>query len=156
MIKVVLTFQIEMTLSKNSKMLSIINSRIKIILKDGRIFIGQMIAFDRHMNFVLSDCEEFRKIKSKKGNLQEIEEKRNLGLVILRGETVISLSIEAPPPVGTSRNRTSATAFGLPGVGMGRAAGRGIPMTGPMKGMATPSVQLAQGRGIPPPPPGRF
>jgi small nuclear ribonucleoprotein B and B' len=85
-------------------MLSLINWRLKVTINDGRAFIGQMLAFDRHMNLVLADCEEFRRVRPKKkageseaGPEQEI--KRALGLVILRGETVVSLSVEGPPPV---------------------------------------------------------
>lgn len=56
-------------------MISVLNSRIKLILLDGRSLIGQMIAFDRYMNLVLADTEEFRKIKIKTGDkgMQEIE-----------------------------------------------------------------------------------
>ena len=85
-------------------MLSLINWRLKITINDGRAFIGQMLAFDRHMNLVLADCEEFRRVRQKKkpGETEagpEQEMKRSLGLVILRGETVVSLSVEGPPPV---------------------------------------------------------
>lgn len=85
-------------------MLSLINWRLKVTVNDGRAFVGQMLAFDRHMNLVLAECEEFRRVRPKKkageaeaGPMQEM--KRTLGLVILRGETVVSLTVEGPPPV---------------------------------------------------------
>lgn len=85
-------------------MLSLINWRLKVTLNDGRALTGQMLAFDRHMNLVLADCEEFRRVRAKKkggeeGPAPEQEIKRALGLVILRGESVVSLSVEGPPPV---------------------------------------------------------
>jgi len=85
-------------------MLGLINWRLKVTINDGRAFIGQMLAFDRHMNLVLADCEEFRRVRPKKKQGEseagpEQEMKRSLGLVILRGETVVSLSVEGPPPV---------------------------------------------------------
>ena len=91
--------------SKGGKMLGLINWRLKVTINDGRAFVGQMLAFDRHMNLVLAECEEFRRVRPKKkpgeseaGPMQEM--KRTLGLVILRGETVVSLSVEGPPPAG--------------------------------------------------------
>src|SRR5258708_39756282 len=84
-------------------MLSLVNWRLKVTINDGRAFIGQMLAFDRHMNLVLAECEEFRRIRPKKKPGEETapeqEVKRALGLVILRGETVVSISIEGPPPI---------------------------------------------------------
>lgn len=87
-------------------MLALINWRLKVTLNDGRALVGHMLAFDRHMNLVLSDCEEFRRVRPKKkpgesadAPAPEQEIKRTLGLVILRGETVVSLSVEGPPPV---------------------------------------------------------
>ena len=77
------------------------------------------------MNLVLADTEEYRKVKTKKGGgvgmSEEREEKRTLGLVLLRGELVVSLSVDGPPPPEDDLRTV------LGGPGLGRAAGRGLP-----------------------------
>ncbi|ODV93687.1 hypothetical protein PACTADRAFT_77207 [Pachysolen tannophilus NRRL Y-2460] len=108
-------------------MSDLINYRIKVTTLDGRQLIGTLLSFDKHMNLVLAECEEFRITKKSlinlkkqhvelmKNNISRInesvinEDKRALGLIILRGEHVVSLSIEAPP---TNNNANSALSGG--------------------------------------------
>jgi small nuclear ribonucleoprotein B and B' len=97
-------------------MLGLINWRLKVTINDGRAFVGQMLAFDKHMNLVLADCEEFRHVRPKKKageseSAPEQEMKRSLGLVILRGETVVSLSVEGPPPVQDEDKKNAVCAI---------------------------------------------
>ena len=109
------------------------------------------MAFDRHMNLVLGDSDEYRIIKSKKGQglTEQKEEKRNLGLIILRGDSVVSMTIEGPPPPEEDEKLTPG------GPGVGKAVGRGLPITapimgapiglsGPVRGVGGPAVSMMQ------------
>ena len=89
-----------------------------------RMLVGTFMAFDRHMNIVLGDTEEYRRIKNKKGSglSEEKEEKRVLGLIVLRGDAVVSMTIEGPPPPEPDERITPG------GPGVGKAAGRGMPV----------------------------
>ena len=134
-------------------MLSLINWRLKVTINDGRALTGHMLAFDRHMNLVLADCEEFRRVRPKKKAGEETapeqEMKRTLGLVILRGEIVVSISVEGPPPVVDDDKKNAVCirypsclgicfhlVFQLPvGPGRGMPAGRGMGMMPPSKYM---------------------
>ena len=149
---------------KGSKLLRYVEHRLRVTLQDGRVIIGTFLAFDKHLNLVLSDAEEFRTLR-KKGDrsavVEERQEKRALGLIILRGENVVSLAVEGPPPPSAG----ARLAPGGPGVA--RGAGRGAvppPMPGapgaapvglgaaPVHGVGGPPPQM-MGRGMPPPPP---
>lgn len=170
----------------------------------------RFMAFDRHMNLVLGDAEEFRQLPPKKGvpedevrrepplagrltpqplliclasvcihstaawrswhlvdhAMEDLslhttpskpnpnppppddhvpnrlaaclqrEQRRLLGLVVLRGDEVIDLMIEGPPPADESRLAKQQVAPAGPGVG--RAAGRGMPVAAP--GQAPPGL----------------
>lgn len=121
---------------RTSKIGQLLNSRVKVTLQDGRVFIGQLLAHDKHLNFVLADCEEFRLLK--RGDQSE---RRTLGLIVLRGEEVVSVSQEtgAPPrggnkariPVATATASTSTAAqVRIPPPGMPPTG-----LSGPMPGM---------------------
>mmetsp|Transcript_16712 Transcript_16712/g.23573 ORF Transcript_16712/g.23573 Transcript_16712/m.23573 type:complete len:179 (+) Transcript_16712:143-679(+) len=155
---------------KGSKLLRYVEHRLRVTLQDGRSIVGTFLAFDKHLNLVLSEAEEFRTSKKKSSSSSNIVEekqlKRVLGLVLVRGENVVSLVVEGPPPPSSSGAKL------MPGgPGMARSAGRGsavglaVPPPNAGPGMAPPGLGAAPVHGVgapgmgvgpppPPPPPG--
>lgn len=119
------------------------------------------------MNLVLADCEEFRKVKRKSKTSGapgatdtqtiETEEKRTLGLAIIRGATVVSCSVDGPPPsdpaarLGTTAGAGAAPTAMQAGPGISRPAGRGagIGLQGPAAGVGAPGFPGAPPPGFP-------
>ncbi|XP_037927256.1 small nuclear ribonucleoprotein-associated protein B-like [Teleopsis dalmanni] len=138
-----------MRFGKNNKMQQYVHYRVRVLIQDSRTLIGTFKSFDKHMNLILADCEEFRTISSKSPKLKDREEKRVLGFVLLRGEQIVSFTIEGPPPPDEGLPRVvfpKNTA--IPGAC--RAAGRGVPinaptqpagLTGPIRGIRGPPPQ---------------
>ncbi|CAL5399522.1 unnamed protein product [Camellia sinensis] len=87
------------SMSKSSKMLQYINYRMRVTIQDGRQLVGKFMAFDRHMNLVLGDCEEFLQLSPAKKTTEDRDDSRTLGL-----------SPHCPPHPSTAR-------FGWPGSG---------------------------------------
>ncbi|ORY66516.1 uncharacterized protein BCR38DRAFT_430534 [Pseudomassariella vexata] len=166
--------------NKQGKMAGYINYRMRVTLLDGRQMTGQMLAFDKHMNLVLADTEEFRRVKKKQNKPSapgaagpstqtiEQEEKRTLGLTIVRGAQIVSLSVESAPPADPSTRLGKSTTSSLPsalasGPGVSRPAGRGAApssLAGPAAGVGAgappafpqfPGAPGFPGRGGPPP-----
>ncbi|RKO96644.1 Sm-like ribonucleo protein [Caulochytrium protostelioides] len=140
---------------KASKIIHLLNYRLRIVIQDGRALVGQMLAFDRHMNLVIGDCQEFRTLKPKTKGGAPRQEKRTLGLVILRGETIVSMSIESPPPLTEAQKAKMMASIEKSaggGPGTKRPIGRGMPLAPPAgTGLAPPGM----GAFPPPmPPPG--
>jgi small nuclear ribonucleoprotein B and B' len=143
-----------MSMSKTSKLYNFINYRVRLTLIDGRTLVGKFMAFDKHMNIVLGDAEEFRTIitKGKAGN-EEKEQKRTLGLLLLRGESIVSMIVEGPPPAEDSRvnaikrqqqmqQQQQQKQAAAAAAAMSQPAARGVPMM--------PGMMPAPGM-IPPP-----
>ncbi|TLD31582.1 hypothetical protein PspLS_01924 [Pyricularia sp. CBS 133598] len=168
-------------MAASNKQGKMINYRMRVTLNDGRQMVGQMMAFDKHMNLVLADTEEFRKIKRKQAkpaapgasgassSTVESEEKRTLGLTIVRGAQIVSLSVESPPPADPSARLGKATTGGIAstltaGPGAARPAARGaaapISLAGPAAGVGgapPPGFPGFPGAGAPGfPPPGGY
>ncbi|URE12785.1 small nuclear ribonucleoprotein-associated protein [Musa troglodytarum] len=77
------------------------------------------------MNPVLGDCEEFRNLPPVKGAAaargkkpgEERDDRRTLGLVLLRGEDAVSMTVEGSPHPDVSRAKAhAAAALAGPGI----------------------------------------
>lgn len=140
--------------NKKQRLTDIINYRIKVITLDSRQFVGELLSFDKHYNLVISDCEEYRITKKSQLSLKDRakaqtageptasessliqEEKRRLGLIILRGEQVISVTIESPPAKPVTQLKTLKKGTGV----IKPAASTGAPASTTMSTIKKPTV----------------
>ena len=152
-------------MSRSSKFLQWINFRVRVTVSDNRMLVGTFLAFDKHMNLVLSDTEEFRRIKSKKPGIPDKERRRALGLVLLRGDSIIHMSAEAQPSqptrrIGETEGKGKAQSMGR-GVAIASVTQAPAGLAGPGRGVGAPGMtnMLPTGKAVTsapsyPPPPG--
>lgn len=91
-------------MKQNSRLADLVGYRLRVITQDGRVYIGELMAFDKHMNLVIKNCVEERVPRTQMDKLrknladQAVKvEKRVLGLTILRGEQILSTVVEDNP-----------------------------------------------------------
>lgn len=116
------------------------------------------------MNLVIADCEEFRRVKTRNKRPTapgappapdiESEEKRLLGLIILRGSNIISTTIEGPPPSDPSARLGPATGSNASALATGPGVSRPIGRGAPAPGLMGPAPGLGRPPGMGAPPPG--
>lgn len=83
------------------RLLALVNKSTRVVLLDGRQLVGKLLAFDRHMNLILDEVQETRRTRAGK------VESRGLGLVLLRGDRIVTAYAEDGP-------RPQAPRFALP------------------------------------------
>lgn len=99
---------------KNTRLETLLNYKVRVTTSNTSTFVGTLLSYDKFMNLVLVECEEFRLLKKSKTYLDQVknndgevdqskikEQKRLLGLVILRGENIVSVVAEAAPNANT-------------------------------------------------------
>jgi small nuclear ribonucleoprotein B and B' len=146
---------------RGSKLAKFLNHRVSVSIDDHRYFVGQMLGFDSHSNIVLKDCEEYRPLTKRKAG-EARETKRNIGLMILRGDSVVHIDVVGPPPPSGNRMAAStASAVLQPGLPTEKAAGRGAGLPGssappnlqglskPGAGIATPAAKVLPSSALP-------
>lgn len=81
------------------------NKRVIVDLKNHKQLIGNLVAFDIHINTVLDNAEEFESTTTKtikkvddttneETTKSELQLKRKLGTVFVRGDTILTISPE--------------------------------------------------------------
>ncbi|EHN02704.1 Smb1p [Saccharomyces cerevisiae x Saccharomyces kudriavzevii VIN7] len=53
-----------------SRLANLIDYKLRVLTQDGRVYIGQLMAFDKHMNLVLNECIEERVPKTQLDKLR--------------------------------------------------------------------------------------
>ncbi len=133
---------------KGNKLSQLLNHRLRVTLLDGRVLIGQLLAHDKHFNLVMVECEEFRLPRKSLKNTANASVdpatnslRRTLGMIVLRGEEVVSVTLESgAPPRGGNQARIPASVLTAGSGNTSGVANTGIPAPG--TGLTGPGVRL--------------
>lgn len=83
---------------------SYLNRRMRVVISDGRVMDGQFLCTDSDRNMVLGSCEEFfseeeiAELESSTVSAASSRQSRTLGLVIVPGAHIVSISLAEPHP----------------------------------------------------------
>lgn len=72
------------------KLQDYVGHQITIILRSNKKISGILLAIDTHMNIVLNNALEHKVKKNDLSNEEEKKLNRELGLLIIRGDTIVS------------------------------------------------------------------
>lgn len=142
------------TVGHKSKLADLLHFRIRAVTNDGKAFVGELMAFDAHMNLVLAECVEHRipatqmeslKSKSKDQGSQPRIETRTLGLVVLRGDQVLTTMVESHPTM-TKKERALAHEKRVAQLNKHKRKGKGV--VRPAGGNAAASAAVGQNIGF--------
>ncbi|SCU95354.1 LADA_0G15148g1_1 [Lachancea dasiensis] len=151
-----------------SKLSDLLHYRIRALTNDGKAFVGELMAFDAHMNLVLAECVEHRipnhqmellKGKNKDSTAKPKVETRTLGLVVLRGDQVLTTVVENGPAL-SKKERALVLEKKTAQLSKQKRKGKGVvkPVAGNVGGSKIPvgfqkgSQPQAQPRPFQPPP----
>lgn len=94
-------------------MMDYLNMRVRVGLTNSKkTYEGVFQAFDRNMNVILADCEEWRNIRPRKGGVNR--ERRDLGMVLLPGDNVSYVAVLGPSSSKPSETNAFAPSSGEP------------------------------------------
>jgi small nuclear ribonucleoprotein B and B' len=68
-----------------------------VTLTESRALVGTLLAFDKHLNLVLADAEEVRRVRGRGGGIAHEQKRAMGGMVVARGEAITALAVVAPP-----------------------------------------------------------
>ena len=120
--------------------------------------VGTLIAHDQFLNIVLSNAVEYRVLPVKaKVRPEEKIVKRTLGLTVLRGDKITSLSLEGPPVANqrpeSSKPSSSRQSAAAPAVTKVSGTSLQTPSTSSSSSSSSPAPSLFSALPLPPLPP---
>lgn len=93
-----------------TNMMSNINRILRVVVDDGRELKGRLLVYDQHMNVVMADVTETRPV-TRKMKEENASPTRTLGLILLRGEHVVSVTVLKEDGEGASAKQESNTNY---------------------------------------------